>query len=212
MMLDVKKSDPKLYLPKKEPSIVTVPAMSFVAVRGVGDPNAEHGAYQNAIQLLYGISYTIKMSARRGHPIDGYVPYVVPPLEGLWCQDGCGGLEIDRTRKDTLRFCALIRLPDFVTRDVFDWAVEETSRTKKIDASQAIDWTYEEGICVQCMHVGPYDTEPETIAAMHAYARQCGYEPDVTGARLHHEIYLSNPRTCPAEKLKTVLRHPIQKR
>lgn len=212
MALDVKKTYPELYLPKKEPSIVTVPAISFAAVRGVGDPNEENGAYQNSIRLLYGISYTIKMSARHGHPIDGYVPYVVPPLEGLWCQDGCRGLEIDRTRKDTLRFCSLIRLPDFVTRNVFDWAVEELYRKKNLDGSSLAFFTYEEGICVQCMHIGPYDTEPETIVAMHAYARSCGYEPDETGARLHHEIYLSNPRTCLAEKWKTVIRHPIQKR
>ena len=209
MAFDFKKEYKEFYLPKAKPSIVTVPKCNFVAVRGKGDPNDENGEYKNSIGLLYGIAFTIKMSYKGDHKIDGYFEYVVPPLEGFWWQDGIRG--IDYAHKENFNFISLIRLPDFVTQAEFDWAVAEATRKKKVDFSKARFFTYDEGECVQCMHIGPYDDEPATIAAMHEYARQSGYELDITDTRYHHEIYLSDPRRCDASKLKTVVRHPIKK-
>ena len=209
MAFDFKKEYKEFYLPKAKPSIVTVPKCSFVAVRGKGDPNDENGEYKNSIGLLYGIAFTIKMSYKGDHKIDGYFEYVVPPLEGFWWQEGVQG--IDYAHKENFNFISLIRLPDFVTQAEFDWATAEATRKKNIDFSKAKFFTYEEGECVQCMHIGPYDDEPATIAAMHEYAKQNGYELDITDTRYHHEIYLSDPRRCDASKLKTVVRHPIKK-
>lgn len=209
MAFDFKKEYKEFYLPKAKPSIVTVPKCNFVAVKGKGDPNDENGEYKNSIGLLYGIAFTIKMSYKGDHKIDGYFEYVVPPLEGFWWQEGIWG--IDYAHKENFNFISLIRLPDFVTQAEFDWAIAEATRKKKVDFSKAQFFTYDEGECVQCMHIGPYDDEPTTVAAMHEYAEQNGYELDFTDTRYHHEIYLSDPRRCDASKLKTVVRHPIKK-
>lgn len=213
MAFDFKKEYKECYAPKNKPSIITVQSMNYVAVRGQGNPNEESGEYKQAIGLLYGLAYTIKMSKKGDHQIDGYFDYVVPPLEGLWWQDGMDGADgIDYARKDDLKWISMIRLPDFVTASDFDWAVEEAERKKKTDFSTAEFLTYDEGLCVQCMHIGPYDDEPETVAAMHEYMEDQGYVLDITNTRLHHEIYLSDARKVAPEKLKTVIRHPIRKK
>lgn len=209
MAFDYKKEYKEFYVPAKKPSIVKVPPMNYIAVRGKGDPNAEDGEYKRSIGLLYGIAFTIKMSYKGGHKIDGYFEYVVPPLEGFWWQDGVEG--IDYRHKEDFNFISLIRLPDFVTQDDFNWAVEEAARKKKTDFSKVEFLSYNEGQCVQCMHIGSYDDEPATVTAMHDYAKQNGYEIDITDTRYHHEIYLSDPRKCDVTKLKTVVRHPIKK-
>lgn len=209
MPFDFKKEYREFYLPPKKPGIVEVPAMNYIAVRGRGNPNDENGEYQASIGLLYGVAFTLKMSHKGDHRIDGYFEYVVPPLEGFWWQDGVE--DIDYAHKENFSFISLIRLPDFVTRADFDWAVSEATRKKKADFSRVEFFTYREGLCVQCMHTGPYDDEPATIAAMHEYAAAQGYAPDVTPTRFHHEIYLSDPRKCNPEKLRTVVRHPIRK-
>ena len=209
MAFDYKKEYKEFYMPKCKPSIVEVPAMNYIAVRGKGDPNDENGEYKTSIGLLYGIAFTIKMSYKGDHRIDGYFEYVVPPLEGFWWQDGVGG--IDYANKENFNFISLIRLPDFVTKADFDWAVEEATRKKKTDFSKVEFLTYNEGLCVQCMHIGSYNDEPATVTAMHEYAGQNGYAPDINDTRFHHEIYLSDPRKVAPEKLKTVIRHPIRK-
>ena len=208
MAFDFKKEYKEFYLPKDVPSIVTVPPMNYLAVRGEGDPNQEGGAYQQAIGLLYGVAYTIKMSKKGDHRIEGYFDYVVPPLEGFWRQEGVTG--IDYAHKEKFRWISVIRLPDFVTRADFDWAVQEATRKKKTDFSSVEFWTYDEGLCVQCMHSGPYDDEPATVERMHRYMEEQGYTLDINDRRLHHEIYLSDARKTPPEKLKTVIRHPIR--
>ena len=210
MAFDYKKEYKEFYMPKKKPSIVTVPAMNFVAVRGKGDPNEEGGEYKAAMALLYGIAFTIKMSKMGDHRMEGYFDYVVPPLEGFWWQEGVSG--IDYSRKADFQWISLIRLPDFVTKAEFDWAVEEATRKKKMDFSKVEFLTYEEGLCVQCMHLGPYDEEPATVAMMDAFLAENGYENDISDSRYHHEIYLSDARKTAPEKLKTVIRHPIKKK
>ncbi|MBQ8075962.1 MAG: GyrI-like domain-containing protein [Oscillospiraceae bacterium] len=209
MAFDFKKEYKEFYMPKNTPGIVTVPPMNYIAVRGQGDPNLEDGAYKQSIGLLYGIAFTIKMSKMGDHCIEGYFDYVVPPLEGFWWQDGVFG--IDYTHKEQFRWISVIRLPDFVTGDDFEWAVEEATRKKKTDFSKVEFLHYDEGLCVQCMHIGPYDEEPETVSRMHAYMEQQGYVLDITAERLHHEIYLSDARKTAPEKLKTVIRHPIRR-
>ncbi len=209
MAFDYKKEYKEFYMPKNKPSIVTVPPMHYIAVRGQGDPNAEGGAYKRAIELLYGVAYTIKMSKKGSRQIEGYFDYVVPPLEGFWWQDGVCG--VDYAHKEAFQWISVIRLPDFVTKADFDWAIQEAARKKKTDFSK-VEWlAYDEGLCVQCMHIGAYDNEPATVALMHAYMEQQGYALDITGKRLHHEIYLSDARKVAPEKLKTVIRHPIRK-
>ena len=210
MAFDYKKEYKEFYMPKAKPSIVTVPKMNYIAVRGKGDPNDENGEYKASIGLLYGIAFTIKMSYKGDHKIDGYFEYVVPPLEGFWWQDGVRG--IDYSRKEDFHFISVIRLPDFVTKADFDWAVAEATRKKKMDFSQVEFFSYDEGECVQCMHIGSYDNEPATVAMMHDFAEQNGYEVDITETRYHHEIYLSDPRRCDVSKLKTVVRHPIKRK
>lgn len=209
MAFDYKKEYREFYLPKAVPGIVDVPPMNFIAVRGRGDPNKEGGAYQAAMSKLYGVAFTIKMSKLGDHRIDGYFDYVVPPLEGFWWQEGVRG--VDYARKEDYQWISLIRLPDFVTRADFDWAVAEAARKKKLTLDDVEFFTYHEGLCVQCMHVGPYDDEPATVARMEAFARENGYETDMTDARFHHEIYLSDARKVAPEKRKTVIRHPIKK-
>ena len=209
MAFDYKKEYKEFYLPSGQPQLVTVPEMNFLAVRGKGDPNLPDGAYKQAIGLLYGVAYTIKMSKMGTHKIDGYFDYVVPPLEGLWWQDGVCG--VDYTRKEDFQWISLIRLPEFVTREVFDWAVDEAADKKKMDFSAVEFMNWEEGLCVQCMHIGSYDDEPSTVALMHKYMESQGYALDITDKRLHHEIYLSDDRRVAPEKLKTVIRHPVRK-
>lgn len=184
--------------------------MLFWYSRGEGNPNEEDGEYKQAMSLLYGIAFTIKMSYKGSHKIDGYFAYVVPPLEGLWWQEGVDG--IDYARKETFRWIAMIRLPEFVTREEFDWAVKEATEKKKTDFGKVEFFTYEEGECVQCMHIGPYDDEPATLQKMEIFAEENGYEKDINEERRHHEIYLSDPRRCAPEKLKTVIRFPIRKK
>lgn len=209
MAFDYKKEYKEFYLPPRTPGIVDVPPMNFVAVRGSGDPNVEGGEYQQAMGLLYGIAFTIKMSPKAGHAIDGYFEYVVPPLEGFWWVEGLDGM--DYARKADFRWISCIRLPDFVGRDAFDWAVEQATRKKRLDFSRVEFLTIHEGTCVQCMHLGPYDNEPATVAEMDACAVEQGYSLDFSDERRHHEIYLSDARRCAPEKLKTVIRHPIRK-
>lgn len=208
MPFDYKKEYREFYLPPKKPTIVTVPQMNYLAVRGSGDPNAEGGEYKKSLELLYPTAFTIKMSKKGSHVIDGYFDYVVPPLEGFWWQDGVSG--VDFSHKETFSFISVIRLPDFVARSDFEWAVAEAALKKKADFSKLEFFTYSEGLCVQCMHTGSYDDEPATIAAMHDYAALNGYAADITQSRMHHEIYLSDPRRCAPENLKTVVRHPIK--
>ena len=208
MAFDFKKEYKEFYMPKDKPSILTVPAMNYIAVRGRGDPNLEEGEYQQSIGLLYGIAFTIKMSKKSDHRIEGYFDYVVPPLEGLWWQDGGEG--IDYAHKERFNWISVIRLPDFVRQEDFDWAVEEATRKKKNDFSRAEFLRYDEGLCVQCMHIGAYDEEPATVALMHEYMESQGYTLDITDTRLHHEIYLSDARKVAPEKRKTVIRHPIR--
>ncbi len=210
MAFDYKKEYKEFYMPKNKPSIVEIPKMNYIAVRGKGNPNEENGDYKNTIPLLYGVAYTIKMSYKGTHKIDGFFEYVVPPLEGFWWQDNIKGM--DYNRKDDLNFISIIRLPDFVTKDDFNWAIEEATKKKKIDFSRVEFLTYDEGICVQCMHIGSYDDEPTTVELMHKYIEENDYELDITDTKYHHEIYLSDPRKGDINKLKTVIRHPIRKK
>ena len=208
MAFDYKKEYKEFYLPPATPQLVRVPQMRFVAVRGRGDPNQEGGPYQQALGLLYGVSFTIKMSFRGDHRMDGYFEYVVPPLEGFWWMDGVDGM--DYSRKADFQWISAIRLPEFVTEAEFQWARSEAARKKGRDFSEAEYLTVTEGLCVQCMHLGPYDSEPATVERMEAFARENGYEPDFTQERRHHEIYLSDARRCAPDKLKTVIRHPVR--
>lgn len=208
MAFDYKKEYKEFYLPPKQPGIVTVPPMNYIAVRGKGNPNIEGGEYKQSIGLLYAIAFTIKMSKKGNHQIDGYFDYVVPPLEGFWWQENTKG--IDYSRKEDFHFISLIRLPDFVTKEEFTWAIGAAQEKKKEDFSKVEFLTYDEGLCVQCMHIGTYDEEPETVDKMHAFMREQGYELDITDKRYHHEIYLSDARRTAPERLRTVIRHPIK--
>ncbi|MBR5643436.1 MAG: GyrI-like domain-containing protein [Salinivirgaceae bacterium] len=208
MAFDYKKEYKEFYLPSAKPCIVTIPAMNFVAVRGSGNPNDEDGEYKAALELLYGIAFTLKMSYKGSHRIDGYFEYVVPPLEGFWWQEGVAG--IDYAHKNDFQWISVIRLPDFVTKADFDWAVAEATAKKKRDFSKAEFLTYEEGLCVQCMHLGSYDNEPATVQLMNEFAKAQGYQIAIDDKRRHHEIYLSDPRRTVPDKLKTVIRHPIK--
>ena len=205
MAFDYKKEYKEFYMPKNKPSIVVIPKMNYLAVRGKGNPNEENGEYKNSIGFLYAIAFTIKMSYKGSHKIDGYFDYVVPPLEGFWWQNDSD--EIDYTHKENFNFISLIRLPDFVKKSDFVWAVQEATKKKGVDFSKVEFLTYNEGTCVQCMHIGSYDNEPETVALMHDFMQLNGYELDVTENRYHHEIYLSDPRKCAVEKLKTVIKN-----
>ncbi len=210
MAFDFKKEYKAFYQPKKKPSIVTIPPMNYVAVRGVGNPNEENSEYKKGIPLLYGVAYTLKMSYKSSHQIEGFFEYVVPPLEGFWWQDHTA--EMDYHRKSDLHFISVIRLPDFVTQEDFDWAIIESTRKKKMDFSAVEFLTYDEGLCVQCMHIGSFDDEPATVELMHQYMEENGYELDITDTRYHHEIYLSDPRKAVPDKMKTVVRHPVKKK
>ncbi len=207
--IDFKKEYKEFYLPKNTPSIIEVPQMNYLAVRGQGDPNTESGEYKQSIGLLYAIAFTIKMSKKGDHKIDGYFDYVVPPLEGFWWQNNTKGF--DYSRKDDMEFISIIRLPDFVTKDDFDWAIAEATKKKKQNFSRVEFLNYNEGLCVQCMHIGSYDDEPATVKLMHDYIAKNGYTLDIQNPRYHHEIYLSDPRRCNVDRLKTVIKHPIKK-
>ena len=209
MAFDFKKEYKEFYLPKNKPEIVTVPRANYIAVRGEGDPNQEGGAYQQVISVLYAVAYTLKMSYKTDHKIEGFFEYVVPPLEGFWWQEGIAG--VDYAHKSSFHWLSVIRLPDFVTQADFDWAVETAIKKKGMDCSTAELLTIDEGLCAQVMHLGPYDTEPETVALMNAFLAEKGYANDLSDTRRHHEIYLSDPRKTPPEKQKTVIRHPIRR-
>ncbi len=210
MAFDFKKEYKEFYLPKGKPEVIQVPPMNYIAVRGAGDPNSPGGAYQQAMQILYSVAYTLKMSGKTDYKISGFFEYVVPPLEGFWWQ--ANGEGIDYSRKEDFRWISVIRLPDFVTEKDFRWAVETASRKKGFDCSGAEFLTVDEGLCVQSMHLGAFDNEPATVAKKDAYLEETGYENDFSGHRLHHEIYMSDARRVAPEKLKTAIRHPIRKK
>lgn len=209
MSFDYKKEYKEFYMPPKKPVIIDIPEMNYIAVRGKGTPNEEDGEYKVAMGLLYGIAFTLKMSYKGSHKIDGFFEYVVPPLEGFWWQDGVKG--IDYSNKNTFQWISIIRLPDFITKADFNWAIAEATKKKNADFSKIEFFTYSEGLCVQCMHIGPYDDEPVTTALMEEYAKRQCYAIDISDKRYHHEIYLSDARKCDPSKLKTVIRHPIRK-
>ena len=209
MPFDFKKEYKEFYLPKNKPQIVNVPKANYIAIRAQGNPNEEGGAYKQAIGILYAVAYTLKMSYKTDYKIDGFYEYVVPPLEGFWWQDGICG--VDYTKKDEFKWISIIRLPDFITRENFDWAVKTASEKKKVDCSKAEFLTIEEGLCVQIMHIGSFDDEPATVTLMDKYLEENGYAKDFSDTRLHHEIYLSDPRKSTPDKQKTAIRHPIKK-
>lgn len=210
MAFDYKKEYKDLYLPKNQPAVIEVPPIHYVAVEGTGDPNTENGSYAEALSLLYSLSFTIKMSYKGGKEIEGYFPYVVPPLEGLWWMKG-GKPDINYAKKSDFCWISMIRLPEFVTEEIFIWAKKEVEHKKKIDTNPAQSLLLEEGLCVQCMHIGSYDEEPTTITKIDAFAQENGYIVDLSPTRRHHEIYLSDPRRTAPEKLRTVIRHPVVK-
>ncbi len=209
MAFDYKKEYKEFYMPKNKPEIIDIPEMKYIAVRGKGDPNVEGGEYKAAIGLLYGIAFTIKMSKKGSRQIEGYFDYVVPPLEGFWWQEGIEG--VDYGRKEEFCWISVIRLPDFVSGEDVEWAVEEAGRKKGQDFSKVEFLVIKEGLCVQCMHIGAYDEEPATVDKMNRYLQENGYEDDFSVERLHHEIYLSDARRVAPEKRKTVIRHPVRK-
>ncbi len=209
MAFDFKKEYKEFYMPKSKPAIVTVPKANYIAVRGKGNPNEEGGAYQKAISVLYAVAYTLKMSYKTDYKIEGFFEYVVPPLEGFWWQEDING--VDYGNKDSFNWISVIRLPDFVKKENFDWAVDAATKKKKLDCSSVEFLTIDEGLCVQIMHIGPFDDEPESVAKMDEYLAENGYENDLSDTRLHHEIYMSDARKVAPEKWKTVIRHPIKK-
>ncbi len=210
MAFDFKKEYKEFYMPKSKPEIVIVPTANYIAVRGQGNPNEDGGDYQKAIAVLYAVAYTLKMSYKTEHKIEGFYEYVVPPLEGFWWQNSCHS--IDYSNKDTFNWISVIRLPDFVTKKDFDWAVDTATKKKKLDCSSAEFLTIEEGLCVQIMHIGSFDNEPATVAVMDKFLNENGYINDISDTRLHHEIYMSDARKVAPEKWKTVIRHPIKKK
>ena len=209
MAFDFKKEYKEFYMPKNKPEIVKIPPMNYVAVRGKGNPNVEDGDYQQAISILYAVAYTLKMSYKTDYKIEGFFEYVVPPLEGFWWQDNIKG--IDYSNKDAFNWISVIRLPDFISERDFAWAVQTAAKKKKIDCSSAEFLTVDEGLCVQIMHLGSFDSEPTTVALMENYLKEQGYVKDINEQRLHHEIYMSDARKVAPEKWKTVIRHPIRK-
>ncbi len=210
MAFDFKKEYKEFYMPKNTPQILTVPPANYIAVRGQGDPNAEGGAYPQAISILYAVAYTLKMSYKTDYKIEGFFDYVVPPLEGFWWQENVTG--VDYGKKSDFHWISVIRLPDFITKKDFAWAVETAAKKKKLDCSAAEFLTIDEGLCVQILHMGPFDEEPATVAIMDRFLEEKGYVADLSQTRLHHEIYLSDARKTAPEKWKTVIRHPIKRR
>ncbi|MDD4494699.1 MAG: GyrI-like domain-containing protein [Eubacteriales bacterium] len=209
MAFDYKKEYKEFYAPPKVPTIIEIPPMNYLAVRGKGNPNEENGEYSRALNLLYPVAYTLKMSYKSDYKIEGFFEYVVPPLEGFWWQAGIRG--VDYSNKETFCWISIIRLPDFITKTDFDWAINKATKQKKTDFSFVEFFPYNEGLCVQCMHIGPYDNEPETVQLMEKHAKEQGYIIDISDERHHHEIYLSDPRKTAPDKLKTVIRHPVKR-
>ncbi len=209
MPFDFKKEYKEYYMPKNKPQIVEIPPMNYIAVRGKGDPNDEDGEYKQAIEVLYAVAYTLKMSYKTDYKIEGFFEYVVPPLEGFWWSEKVGAF--DYADKSQLRWISVIRLPDFVTENDFQWAMKTASKKKKLDCSVAEFLTINEGLCVQIMHNGSYDDEPATVELMDKFVAENGCQNDIGSERLHHEIYLSDPRKTLPEKWKTVIRHPIRR-
>lgn len=210
MVFDFKKEYKEFYMPKNKPEIVNVPKANYIAVRGRGNPNTPDGKYQQAIGVLYAVAYTLKMSYKTDYKIEGFFEYVVPPLEGFWWQDNVDGM--DYGNKDSFNWISVIRLPDFITKKDFEWAIETATRKKNLDCTKAEFLTIEEGLCVQIMHIGSFDNEPESVAIMDAFLEENGYENDINEKRLHHEIYMSDARKVAPEKWKTVIRHPIKRK
>ena len=210
MAFDFKKEYKEFYMPKNKLEIVTVPKANYIAVRGTGDPNEEDGTYKKAISILYSVAYTLKMSYKTDYKIKGFYEYVVPPLEGFWWQEGIEG--IDYSDKSTFHWISVIRVPEFITGENVEWAVSMAEKKKGLDCSGAEFMTVEEGLCVQIMHIGSFDDEPETVKKMDAFLEEQGYENDFSDTRLHHEIYLSDARRVAPEKWKTVIRHPIRQK
>lgn len=210
MAFDFKKEYKEFYMPKNKPEIVNVPKANYIAVRGKGNPNTPDGEYQQAISILYAVAYTLKMSYKTDYNMEGFFEYVVPPLEGFWWQENVDG--VDYGNKESFHWISVIRLPDFVTKKDFEWAVEIATKKKKLDCSKAEFLTLDEGLSVQIMHIGPFDNEPESVAIMDAFLEQQGYENDINEKRLHHEIYMSDARKVAPEKWKTVIRHPIKRK
>ena len=209
MAFDFKKEYKELYAPATKPSIVTVPVINYIAIRGKGNPNIEDGEYKQAIKKLYGVAYAIRMSYKGDYQIDGFYKFVVPPLEGFWWQDNVDG--VDYSNKDSFNWISVISIPDFVTKDALEWAKSEATRKKKIDCSNVEYLTIDEGLCVQIMHIGSFDTEPESIALMDQYIEEKGYINNISSTRRHHEIYLSDTNKVPMEKWKTIIRHPVSR-
>lgn len=214
--IDFKKINKDLYFPKDTPAAIEVPTMRYIMVDGKGNPNDEGGEYSSAVELLYGLSYTLKMSPKAGAAPEGYFEYVVPPLEGLWWMED--ETDMDFSQKDKYCWTSMIRQPDFVAQDVFLRACGALAKKKpSIDVSKARLAVFCEGFCVQCMHGGPYSDERRTISKIETYVRSAGFEEDI-GTKLpdgmirrHHEIYLSDPRKVLPEAMKTVLRHPVRR-
>ena len=208
MPFDFKKEFKELYAPKTTPALINVPQMHFIAVRGKGNPNTS-SEYQTSVELCYTLAYALKMSHKKGYEIAGFFEYVVPPLEGFWWQSGFenGGY----ASKEDFSFISLIRLPEFITPQHFEWAKAQAASKKALPFERAEFFRYDEGLCVQCLHLGSYDAEPETLAKMSEFIAAKGYEKDINPTRFHHEIYLNDPRKCEANKLKTILRVPIRK-
>lgn len=206
-MFDFKKEYKEYYQPKNKPEIINISNMNFIAVNGKGNPNDADGEYSKSITLLYGVAYTLKMSYKTDYKIEGFFQYAVPPLEGFWWIEGLRGM--DYKRKDDFSFISLIRIPDFISKEDVDWAIEQVSQKKNMDYSSVYYMTYDEGLVVQCMHIGPYDDEPRTVNEMTKFVHDNGYEHDFS-SRYHHEIYIGDPRKANPEKLKTVIRHPVK--
>lgn len=209
MAFDLKKEFKEYYQPKNKPEIVNIPSINYLAVRGSGDPNDETGDYKKALESLYAVAYTLKMSYKTDYKINGFYEYIVPPLEGFWWQGGTDG--VNYADKTSFNWISVIRLPDFISGKDIEWAVRTATKKKKTDCSQVKFLTVNEGLCVQIMHIGPYDNEPVTVKLMDDYLAQNGYENDLNSERMHHEIYLSDPRKCLPEKMKTVIRHPVKR-
>ena len=206
---DFKKVFKDCYAPKPTPQLVSVPRFSFISVQGCGNPNETDGAYQSALQCLYALSYTIKMS-KKIKALKNYVEYVVPPLEGLWW-----GRENGES-KEHFKWQAMIAQPDFVSQEIFEYATQEVAAKKGIDSTKASLIHFEEGLCVQMLHIGSYDDEPQSLAKIKDFMMCNALQNDIGSVqgdftRLHHEIYLNNPNKTPPHKLKTILRIPVRK-
>ena len=209
MTIDFKKTEKNIYQPGTNPSVIDVPEQLLLRVDGKGDPNDPDGEYKSAVELLYAISYAIRMMPKNGLIPDGYFEYIVLPLEGYWWL--AGDVVGDFTDKKKYHWSSVIRQPEFVTEQVFEHAKAIVARKKPdLDVSKASLVRSREGLCVQCMHIGPYAEEPATVARIVDFTEQNGMAEDFSRRR-HHEIYLSNPLTTEPAKMKTILRHPVRK-